>query len=159
MYAQSYGLLFFTVSNIMNWVQKIKCYDFKTVSPHKSWYRTVCTVIIFNTFPASARSHPTDHYGQPTLSENIQRNKYSYKIQELDVYRANQAAFLKKCALINFARCKREIHPQKRALLKKRILVCLAMSIGIKADTYEVIEPPVRAEGISLESMTDMFSK
>ena len=66
--------------------------------------------------------------------------------------------FLKKCALINFARYKREIHPQKRALLKKRILVCLAMSIGIKADTYEEIEAPVRA-GISLESMTDMFSK
>ena len=32
------------------------------------------------------------------------------------------------------------------------------MSIDIKADTYEVIEPPVRA-GISLERTTDMFSK
>ena len=32
------------------------------------------------------------------------------------------------------------------------------MSIGIKADTYEEVEPPIRA-GISLENMTDMFSK
>ena len=32
------------------------------------------------------------------------------------------------------------------------------MSIGITADAYEVIEPPVRA-GISLESMIYMFSK
>ena len=32
------------------------------------------------------------------------------------------------------------------------------MSIVIKADTYEVIEPP-DGTGISLESMTDMFSK
>jgi hypothetical protein len=65
---------------------------------------------------------------------------------------------LKKCAIINFARYKREKDPQKRALLKKRILVCIGLSIGIKADTYEEIEAPVRA-GISLESMTNMFSK
>ena len=36
MYAQSYDLLFFMVSTIVNWVHKINCYDFKTVSPHKS---------------------------------------------------------------------------------------------------------------------------
>ena len=92
-YAQSYDLLFFTVSIIVKWVQKINCYDFKTVSPRKSSHGTVCTVIIFYTLPATARSHPTDHYGPSTLSENIKRNKYSYSIQELDVYRANEATF------------------------------------------------------------------
>ena len=122
-YAQNYGLLFFTVSNIVNWVQKINCYDFKTVSPHKSSYRTVYTIIIFYTLPTTARSHPTDHHGPSTISENIQRNKYSYKIQELDVYQQTKLRFMKKCALINFARYKREKDPLNRALLKKRILV------------------------------------
>ena len=33
------------------------------------------------------------------------------------------------------------------------------MSIGINANTYEVIEPPICIKGISLESMTYMLSK
>ena len=44
------------------------------------------------------------------------------------------------------------------ALLKKWIFVRLAISRGIKADTYEVIEPPIRT-GLSLESMTYIFFK
>ena len=43
----------------------------------------------FYTLPATARSHPTDHHGPSTLSENIKRNKYSYKIQERGLYRGN----------------------------------------------------------------------
>ena len=79
------------VSTIVNWVQKINWYDFKTVSLHKSSYGTVGTVCKFYTLPTTARSHPTNHHGPSTLSENIQRNKYSNSIQELDFYRANQA--------------------------------------------------------------------
>ena len=48
-YAQSYDLLFFTVSTIVNWVQKINGYDFKTVSPYKSWYEIVYTVCHYYT--------------------------------------------------------------------------------------------------------------
>ena len=46
----------------------------------------------------------------------------------------------------------------KSALLKKRILVCIGLSISIKADTHDAIDSPVRG-GISLESMTSMFLK
>jgi hypothetical protein len=65
---------------------------------------------------------------------------------------------LKKCTLILFARYKREKDHQKRLKFKKKVLVCLALSIRIKADTYEPIESPMRKE-ISLENMTHMFSK
>ena len=100
----------------------------------------------------------------PTTMDNLPYRKTSRetgirtRFKSLTSIEQTKLSFLKKCALINFARYKREIHPQKRALLKKRILVFLAMSIGIKADTYEEVEPPIRS-GISLENMTDMFSK
>ena len=42
--------------------------------------------------------------------------------------------------------------------MKNRILVCVGLSIGIKADTYDAIYSPVRV-GITFESMTSMFSK
>ena len=142
----------------MNWVQKINCYGFKIVSPHKSSYGTVCTVCNFYTLPATARSHPTDHHGPSTISENIKRDNYSYKIQELDVYRANEAEIFEEMCSYQLCQVQKWKGPSKRALLKKRILVCIGLSIGIKADTYEEIEAPVRA-GISLESMTNMFSK
>ena len=100
----------------------------------------------------------------PTAMDNLPYRKTSRetgirtRFKSVTSIEQTKLRFLNKCVLINFSRYKREKDPQNRALLKKRILVCLAMSIGIKADTYEVIEPPVRA-GISLESMTDMFSK
>ena len=100
----------------------------------------------------------------PTTMDNLPYRKTSRetsirsRFKSLTSIEQTKLRFLKKCSLINFARYKREQDPQKRALLKKRILVCLAMSIGIKADTYEEIEPPIHA-GISLGSITDMFSK
>ena len=52
---------------------------------------------------------------------------------------------------------KRKGPSKKGSFQKKRILVCIGLSIGIKADTYEEIEAPVRA-GISLER-TDIIQE
>ena len=42
--------------------------------------------------------------------------------------------------------------------MKRKILLCSNLSVGIQIDTYEPIDRPVRIN-ISLENMTFMFSK
>ena len=53
---------------------------------------------------------------------------------------------------------RREQDPVLRRKVKRKILLCINLSVGIQMDTYEPIERPVRMN-ISLENMTFMFSK
>jgi hypothetical protein len=65
---------------------------------------------------------------------------------------------LKKCAMMLMVKYRREKDPVLRRKVKRKILLCINLSVGIQMDTYEPIERPVRMN-ISLENMTFMFSK
>ena len=57
-----------------------------------------------------------------------------------------------------FGKYKREKDPVKRKQVKRKILLCINLSIGIQMDPYAPIDRPVRTN-ISLQNMTYMFSK
>ena len=65
---------------------------------------------------------------------------------------------LKKCAMMLMAKFKREKDVIEKKKVKRKILLCINLSLGIQIDTYVPIDRPVRMI-VSLENMTYMFSK
>ena len=65
---------------------------------------------------------------------------------------------LKKCAMMLIAKFKREKDDIEKKKVKRKILLCINLSLGIQIDTYVPIDRPVRMI-VSLENMTYMFSK
>ena len=65
---------------------------------------------------------------------------------------------LKKCSMMLMTKYRREKDAVLRRKVKRKILLCINLSVGIQMDTYEPIDRPVRMN-ISLENMTFMFSK
>ena len=65
---------------------------------------------------------------------------------------------LKKCAMMLMAKFKREKDVIKKKKVKRKILLCINLSLGIQIGTYVPIDRPVRMI-VSLENMTYMFSK
>jgi len=65
---------------------------------------------------------------------------------------------LKKCDMMLMAKFKREKDVIKKKKVKRKILLCINLSLGIQIDTYVPIDRPVRMI-VSLENMTYMFQK
>ena len=65
---------------------------------------------------------------------------------------------LKKYDMMLMAKFKREKDVIKKKKVKRKILLCINLSLGIQIDTYVPIDRPVRMI-VSLENITYMFSK
>jgi len=138
MHSRSFWPLSYQKVSVSLLCHKYLLYAFGKKSTHM---HELYFIRVDNFSPISSHSPPwiLYHTGkQPGKQVFLQDSRHVY-VTVLTSIEQSILRFLKKFAFNQFY----QVQKTKWSLLKKRILVCIGLSIGIKADTYDAKDSPV----------------